>query len=98
MVKAIRVVNVLFYSDHLVHPIDNAHTGAGSKWWDRLLSGIFLALSSLMTLGGAEFVYLEDDAKIEGETGSYSLRLFRLIALDDRTSWYQDSYDYERKG
>lgn len=43
---------------------------------------------------GAEAVYLEDDAKIEGETGSYSLRFFRLIALEDRTSWYQDSYDY----
>lgn len=37
--------------------------------------------------------YLEDDAKIEGETGSYNLRLFRLMALN-KTSWYQDGYEY----
>lgn len=40
-------------------------------------------------------VYLEDDAKIEGKTGSYNLRLFRLMALPDRTSWYSDSYAYK---
>lgn len=42
----------------------------------------------------ADQVYLEDDAKIEGSTGSYNLRLFRLMALTDKASWYADSYGY----
>lgn len=40
-------------------------------------------------------VYLEDDAKIEGKNGSYNLKLFRLMGLPDRTSWYTDSYKYQ---
>lgn len=39
-------------------------------------------------------VYLEDDAKIEGKTGSYNLRLFRLMGLPDKGSWYTDGYQY----
>ena len=39
-------------------------------------------------------VYLEDDAKIEGEKGSYNLRLFRLMGLPDKASWYTDGYQY----
>lgn len=39
-------------------------------------------------------VYLEDDAKIEGGTGSYNLRLFRLMSLPDKASWYTDGYQY----
>lgn len=40
-------------------------------------------------------IYLEDDAKIEGSTGSYNLRLFRLMALNGRGSWYTDSWQYQ---
>lgn len=40
-------------------------------------------------------VYLEDDAKIEGKTGSYNLRLFRLMGLPDKGSWYTDGYQYQ---
>lgn len=41
-------------------------------------------------------MFLEDDAKIEGKTGSYNLRLFRLIGLDNKNSWYDDAFGYKQ--
>ncbi len=41
-------------------------------------------------------MYLEDDAKIEGNSGSYNLKLFRLVGLDDKSSWYHDVYGYQQ--
>lgn len=39
-------------------------------------------------------IYLDDQAKIEGENGSYNLRLFRYFTDPNKASWYSDEYHY----
>lgn len=45
------------------------------------------------TTMGVGMAYLEDDAKFEGKSGSYNMRLFRLMT-SSKTSWYQDGHAY----